>query len=235
VTTKAESAMARDYIEPTGVALTVNSDTAFTRRFGKKVRTAGGDYTDVRSGESHRRVRIPIGARDLADEILRAFPRVTYRNGTLVPMPFDLAFRWDRRVEGVLAQVLVASDRPAPIVDGLSEIEKRWKTAQAKGALTVGESQEEERTRLVAEQRAEDEHRQALAALVTRAGGELHQDDRGWFSEGRDVAVMERYVVRFNVTHAGVRCARVLLKAAEGEPVGPQQLADLLERLGGDS
>jgi hypothetical protein len=226
--------MTRDYIEPTGVGLTINGDTAFTRRFGKKVRTAGGDYTDVRSGESHRRVRIPTGARDLAEEILRAFPRATYKNGTLVPGPFELAFGWNRRVEGVLGHVHVASDSPAPIGAGLSEIERRWRSAQAKGALTVGESREEERTRLVAEQRAEDEHRQALAALVVGAGGELHQDDRGWFSEGRDVAVMERYVVRFNVTHAGVRCARVLPRSSAGEAVEPQQLADLLERLGGN-
>jgi hypothetical protein len=225
--------MTRDYIEPTGVRVTIDGDTAFTRRLGKKVRAAVGDYTDVRSGEMHRYVRLPMTARDLANEVLRAFPRMRYRNGGSVPIPIELSFTWNRRVDGISRDVAVHPGEVDPIGRGLTVLEERWKAAQARGTLSVGESHDEARARVAAEKEAEQAHREELAALAQAAGGELVQHGGGWLGEGSDVALLEHYAVRFSVTHGGVRCTRVTIRAEGGEALAPARFSDLLVRLGG--
>jgi len=64
------------------VRLDINTSPDFTRRFGKQLRAAGGNYDDVRGSTSYRFVYAPWDRRDLIDAIVTQYP--CFRKTTMV-------------------------------------------------------------------------------------------------------------------------------------------------------
>lgn len=53
----------------------LSGNPEFTRRFGQRVRNAGGKYNECRGHSETRYVTLPMAARDLMDEICATYPK----------------------------------------------------------------------------------------------------------------------------------------------------------------
>ena len=82
------------------VEIHANSLPTFVPKFGKRVKAAGGTYSECRGDSRHRFVRLPWGARDLIDEIAR-----THNDGpktTLIVREFASSDVADGRLNSLL-------------------------------------------------------------------------------------------------------------------------------------
>ena len=80
----------------------LGSDEAFVKRFGRRVKAAGGNYSACRGHSSDRYVHLPVTARVLANEIIEA----------------GVFERWDTKAKVPVTVIMRGGlyDRTAPIV-----------------------------------------------------------------------------------------------------------------------
>ena len=68
--------------QPATVDIHACADPEFTRRFGKRVKAAGGDYSHARGNQCTRFVTVPITEPEMIDEIVAAYPH--YKKTTVI-------------------------------------------------------------------------------------------------------------------------------------------------------
>lgn len=71
---------------PTHVELHLSTDTSLPKRFGKKIKAAGGGYSNCRRRGSHRYVTLPLrdDTRDLINDLLRQYGRTGGKGTTVI-------------------------------------------------------------------------------------------------------------------------------------------------------
>lgn len=86
---------------PVSVEMHLNTDTSLPKRFGKKIKAAGGGYSNCRRYGSHRYVTLPFSndTRDLINDLLRRYGKTGGKGTTVVAR--------DTGIRGAQARMIV--------------------------------------------------------------------------------------------------------------------------------
>jgi len=115
---------------PTEIELHLSGNPEFTRKYGQKVKAAGGRYSECRGDSSIRFVHLPLSCGDLANKLIREYGQTRRGNGraTIIFRGKCESFRESHVHASVVVQE-VSKDSADPVSDGYASFRKAFAQA----------------------------------------------------------------------------------------------------------